>query len=135
MDFKPVHLTVTSHPECLKQIRSLMTDVSGSLKLGQKETADIILAVDEACSNIMRHGYHNDTSRQIHLTIRREKDELIIQVVDDGECFDISEAKARNPEDVHPGGLGIYIIKQVMDRVEYDKTDTGHNKTRLIKKL
>jgi len=55
--------------------------------------------------------------------------------VDDGECFDISEAKARNPEDVHPGGLGIYIIKQVMDRVEYDKTDTGHNKTRLIKKL
>ena len=132
---KPIHLTVKSHPQSLKQIRHLMTDVTQRLSICKNETASIILAVDEVCSNIMRHGYKNDTENEIFLTILASPEELIIQIVDKGINFDISKAVPRDPGDVKPGGLGIYIIKQVMDRVEYGKTDTGFNQTRLIKNL
>lgn len=135
MDLTPVHLTVKSHPESLKQIRTLTARVAKQMNLPEKETGNIVLAVDEVCSNIMRHGYADDRSRDIHLTILPDPDELIIQVADSGVPFDINSATPRNPCDVKPGGLGIYIIKQVMDRVEYGKTNTGLNQTRLIKKL
>ncbi|MCF6247432.1 MAG: ATP-binding protein [Desulfobacula sp.] len=135
MDFKPIHLCVTSHPENLKQIRNMMNDITTLLDLSKEDASSLILAVDEVCSNIMRHGYNNDHTREISLTITPEQKQLSIRIVDDGLSFDMNTAVPRDPDDVKPGGLGIFIVKQVMDRVEYDTTDEGRNTIKLVKKL
>ncbi len=130
-----VQLTVRSHPENLKQIRTLIKDTVGSRSVSEQLTGSIILAVDEVCSNIIRHGYNNDTEKQIHLALSASADQLVIEITDRGICFDITRAAPRDPADIKPGGLGVYIIKQVMDHVEYCQTKDGFNQTRLIKKL
>ena len=135
MEYTPFHLNVKSHPESLKRIRTLVTDAVLGFGVPDKETASIILAVDEVCSNIIRHGYGNDASQEISVTVFPQADELVIQIFDSGVPFDINTAAPRDPTEIKPGGLGIYIIKQVMDRVEYGKTKAGLNRTRLIKKL
>lgn len=135
MDFTPIHLNVNSHPQGLKRIRALMTDVTRQMHITGKEAASITLAVDEACSNIIRHGYKNDTSQQIDLTVYTDRGNLVIQIEDIGTHFDITQAVPRDPEEIQPGGLGVFIINQVMDSLEYAKTPDGRNQTRLIKKL
>ncbi len=135
MDFKPIQLNVTSHPKNLKQVRNLMTNVTTLLDLSKEEISSLILAVDEVCSNIMRHGYNNDHTRQISLTITPTQKQLSIQIVDDGHSFDPNTAVPRDPGEIKPGGLGIFIVKQVMDLVEYETNDKGFNKIKLIKKL
>ncbi len=135
MDFKPIQLSVTSHPENLKQIRCLMADVTTVLDLSKEEVSSLILAVDEVCSNIIRHGYNNDHTRQISLTITPAHEQLCIKIVDDGLSFDPNTAVPRDPDEIKPGGLGIFIVKQVMDLVEYETTDKGLNTIKLVKKL
>lgn len=135
MDKKPESVTVKSHPQSLKQIRTLITDVTCRLAIPSNTAGNIILAVDEVCSNIIRHGYKNDTEQKIRLTIHCSPNQLIIEILDSGACFDLTLAEPRDPADIKPGGLGVYIIKQVMDDVEYGQTNTGLNRTRLIKNL
>jgi len=135
MESKPIHLKIKSHPKNLNRIRSVMADVLSTSQLSKKNCDSIILAVDEACSNIIKHSYKNDHTRSIDLTIELKTDSLTILIVDDGIKFDINSVKTRDICDIRPGGLGIYIIKQVMDIVTCSLTPEGFNKLKMVKKL
>lgn len=135
MEPEHIHLSITSHPENLKKIRNMMTRVTSQARLSEADCGSIVLAVDEACSNIIKHCCRNDHTRNIDLTITIEADSLIISIVDDGIPFDINAIKERDVTEVRPGGLGIHIIKQVMDTVEYSHTPEGFNKIKMVKKL
>ncbi len=135
MESDPIHLQVRSHPQNLKHIRSLMTDVVSKTSLSQDEIGSIILAVDEACSNIIKHSYKNDHTKNIDLTIKIETGALVITIIDYGVKLDISSMRSRDINDIRPGGLGIYIIKKVMDSLEYTHTPEGFNKVIMIKKF
>ena len=135
MKSEPIFLSIRSHPKNLKHIRRMMADVTLKTRVSKKESANIILAVDEACSNIIKHSYKNNPNRKINLTVIQEIDFLTILVVDDGIKFDINSIKARKINEIRPGGLGIYIIKQVMDTVEYSHTPEGFNKIKMVKRL
>ena len=129
----PLHLTAATRPEGLEQIRKLVKKSAGIIRLQENVTASLILAVDEVFSNIIRHGYKKDLNRQIELSIVLENKNFQIEIIDDGVSFDLSAAQPKNPNDLQPGGLGIYIIKQVMDEIKYSTDDSGRNKTTLIK--
>jgi anti-sigma regulatory factor (Ser/Thr protein kinase) len=135
MESAPIHLSVTSHPKNLKRIRRVMADVTSKTDLSKEIVGSIILAVDEVCSNIIKHCCMTDPNRKIDLTIQLETDSLVISIVDDGIKFDINSIKSRDINDIKPGGLGIHIIKQVMDTVDYSHTPEGFNKVKMIKKL
>ena len=135
MALKPVHLSVTSHPKNLSCIRELLSETISQTTLSQEALGSIILAVDEACSNIIRHSYNNDHTREIKLTLEISDKSLIITIMDNGIEFNICTSEARDVTEVKPGGLGIYIIKETMDMVEYCRTEDGYNQIKLVKKL
>jgi len=130
-----IHLSIKSHPKNLRQIRNFMTTALSKTKLSQQNSQNIILAVVEACSNIIKHGYKNDYNKEINLTINAEAKILTISIIDKGLKFDTNSFEPRNVSEVRPGGLGIHIIKQVMDVVEYTQTSQGFNKIKMVKKL
>ncbi len=112
-----------------------MAKTLSKTKLSKQNSQNIILAVVEACSNIIKHGYKNDYNRTIDLTINAEEKILTISIIDKGLKFDINSFEPRDVSEVRPGGLGVHIIKQVMDIVEYTQTSQGFNKIKMVKKL
>ena len=132
---KPVCLSLKSHPENLSRVRSLITNVLLTIKVSKQDSQNIILAVVEACSNIIKHSYKNDYNQKIDLTINVEAKALTISIIDKGLKFDINSFEPRDVSKVRPGGLGVHIIKQVMDIVEYTQTSQGFNKIKMVKKL
>lgn len=135
MKLNPIHLSITSHPENLKHIRKVMKDIMSKTRLSKEDSGCIILAVDEACSNIIKHSYKNDYNQKIDLTIKLEKTLLTISITDTGIRFDKNSIKTRNIDEIKPGGLGTYIINQVMDRVDHNCTAKGLNRIKMMKKL
>ena len=89
------------------------------------EVKDIVLAIDEACQNIIRHAYGGDSDEKINLKITRQADKLLIYLRDFAAPVDVEAIKPRELEDVKPGGLGTHFITEIMDEVDYLKPDEG----------
>lgn len=125
--------------ENLKGIRdfvrkSLRTHVSSEVVLNE-----IILALDEMCSNLMIHAHHCNPDHFLELSIDiPRKGHLIFEIIDDGEMFDINQfAEPTLDNLVHEkrkGGLGIRLVKSIMDNVEYI-TRNGRFVCRLSKEV
>ena len=85
---------------------------------------DIVLAIDEMCSNLMIHAHQCDPDQELELHIHvPKKGSLVFEIVDEGSMFDINKFNA--PElgnlvhEKRKGGLGIRLVKSIMDKVEY----------------
>lgn len=135
MNLESIHFSIKSHPENLKVIRKEMKEILSKTELSKEDSGCIILAIDEACSNIIKHGYKNDYNQKIDLNIKLETNLLTISIIDNGISFDKNSIETRDIDEIKPGGLGIYIITQVMDRVEYTRTPEGFNKIKMVKEL
>jgi anti-sigma regulatory factor (Ser/Thr protein kinase) len=121
-----ITLTVPSHPKYLYVIRSSLYPVVVNAGFSKKEARKIVLAVDEACSNIIKYAYEGDHSRLIALNIAVKKTKLVIELRDSGKRPDVSRIIPRKLDDIRPGGLGTHFMAEVFDNVEYDTTsDAG----------
>jgi len=103
--------------EIRDSIRSAMLKVTGCV-----ETIDrIILALNEACMNVIQHAYPDDytNERDIVLELYREDDTLVIQVKDHAPTVDPGIIKPRDLKDIRPGGLGVHFIREIMNEVDY----------------
>lgn len=88
-------------------------------------TQDIVLAVGEACQNVILHSYAGQDDGQILLDIRRGGDRMILRVIDFGPPVDLNRIKPRNLQDVRPGGLGTHFIRQLMDTADFGPAPDG----------
>jgi anti-sigma regulatory factor (Ser/Thr protein kinase) len=135
-DPKPgkVFLSITSEPRNLGRIREEVGKVTGAAGFELQEQERIKLAVDEAITNVIRHCYHNAPGKEIEVTLSNEEDAVRIVIRDFGPKPDLSKLVSRPLDDVRPGGLGCYFIRQIMDEVNYDVTshETG-TELRLVK--
>ena len=99
---------------------------------------DLKLAVDEACTNIITHGYTNMDPGSIILSLEILPDQAIIVITDFGHPFEPADAPMPDVEagleDRPMGGFGLYFIYQTMDEVGYQETEDGNHLT-LVKKL
>ena len=96
------------------------------------------MAVDEWCTNIVEHGFQNSGAhRRIEVDCLAEADQLLIVISDDSPKFDpteLVEPKTDQPVDERePGGLGWFLIKRIMDDVQYDYVN-GRNRLRMVKR-
>lgn len=114
-----ITLTVPSHPKYLYVIRSAVYPITLDAGFSKKESREIVLAVDEACSNIIKYAYEGDHSRLIALKVLVDKSKLVIELADSGKKPDVSKIVPRKLNDVRPGGLGTHFIAEVFDTVEY----------------
>jgi len=84
---------------------------------------DIVLAIDEAAQNIIRHAYGGNCDQKIGLKIIRQDDKLLIYLRDFAKRIDVTKIKPRALEDIKPGGLGTHFITEIMDEVDYLEPD------------
>ena len=115
-----VSVTVPSNPKYLRFIRHLMALFIEDLPYHSIEAHHIVLAVDEACSNVIKYAYDSDETKSIVVTFSCTKDTLKVIIRDFGKKPDLEKIKPRALDDLRPGGLGTHIINSVMDKVDYD---------------
>lgn len=125
--------------ENLKGVRDF---IRGALKdhgVSDLQISEMVLALDEMCSNLMIHAHHCNPDELFELKIEVEKDfPVVFEIIDDGSSFDInqfSEPELGNlVHEKRKGGLGIRLVKSIMDKIEYQHA-SGKNICRLIKKV
>lgn len=115
-----VEICLPADPKLLKIVRVSVANFFEITGFPADECNNAMLAVDEACSNIIKHAYHGPTAKPILITLRRVKDGVEIVLRDYGIKVDPKAIKSRALEDVRPGGLGVHLIRSVMDKVEFD---------------
>jgi anti-sigma regulatory factor (Ser/Thr protein kinase) len=115
-----VTLTVPSHPRFLYVVRSVLYPLALEAGFAKKGARQIVLAVDEACSNIIRHAYEGDTTKQIVVTVTDGADRFTIRLRDQGKKVDREKIAPRDLDQVRPGGLGTHFMNEVFDLVTYD---------------
>lgn len=94
------------------------------------------MAADEAATNVIEHAYGGESSAEIEVTCLVEPGTLTIEIVDQGRPFDPDEIEAPNIgaplEELKPGGIGLYLMRQYMDEVEFEFAD-GQNRVTMRK--
>jgi anti-sigma regulatory factor (Ser/Thr protein kinase) len=128
-----ITLRVPSHPKYLYVIRSTLYPLVLDAGFGKKEASKIILAVDEACSNIIKYAYEGDHTKKITLTVTVDAGRIAIQLKDTGKQVDVSTIAPRKLDEVRPGGLGTHFMGTVFDTVEYDTTQGTGTVLTLVK--
>jgi len=123
-----VRLEMKSQPRYLSGARDMVSAIARRLGFQDGECGQIALAVDEALCNVIRHGYDRAPDRPIWLSIwpyeiAGETRGIQIVIEDEARQVDTDEIRGRELEDVRPGGLGVYIIRQVMDYCGFEKRD------------
>jgi anti-sigma regulatory factor (Ser/Thr protein kinase) len=92
----------------------------------EEDVQFIILAVDEACANIIRHAYKGRHDGQIMISCKEREDGIEFLLSDQGEPADVSRWERRSLDEVRPGGLGLNLIYAVMDHVQYRHGEGGN---------
>jgi len=111
--------------ENLAEARAAVAEACRATGLDEAASRNLQLAVDEACANIIRHGYKDGASGVIELSVHREGDALVLRLRDDAEPVDASSLRPRDLDEARPGGLGIHFIDQIMDRREFLRPADG----------
>ncbi|MFH2029953.1 MAG: ATP-binding protein [Bacteroidota bacterium] len=132
-------LKVSSKTENLAAIREFVRDASVQAGLNSKNTDKIVLAVDEACSNIIKHAYAYSANGKLEIKVKSEKEKISITIVDHGSQFDPSLIPEPNlkqiQEERRGGGLGMFLMKKLMDEVKYTNLTKNKNQVVLVKYL
>ena len=128
-----VEIKISAEPRLLKIVRLTVHYICELTGFSDDESNNIILAVDEACSNIIKHAYESQSSQPIHIACNIFKDRLEILLRDFGKKANMDEIKSRELDDIRPGGLGVHLIKSIMDKVDYDNNVEIGNRLRLVK--
>ena len=98
----------------------------------------IVLAVDEALTNIIRHAYGGAEDQPIEVELLPESSPaagLRIRIRDHGRPVDVRRIQSRDLDDVRPGGLGVHIMTECMDHLEYQQAEGGGTVLTMFKRL
>lgn len=126
-------ITRAAELESLSVFREFISDCCSRHKVPNDTVLDLKLAVDEACTNIIEHGYKGMDPGSIILSFRIESDRILVNLTDFGRIFEPAEAPKPDVEaaleDRELGGLGLYLIYQTMDNIDYQASEDGNTLT------
>ena len=86
---------------------------------------DVVIAVDEACQNVIRHAYAGREDGEIVIEIERAGEELVVSLRDFAPPVDPSRVRPRDLDDLRPGGLGTHLIRELMDGADFEPAPPG----------
>jgi anti-sigma regulatory factor (Ser/Thr protein kinase) len=112
----------TSCPSELSDIRMNITDVCQQLAYSEQQTSAIVLAIDEACTNIIRYAYKDCRDGAIHIDVLSDGQQVIFRLHDFAKQVPKDCIKVKPSSILKPGGLGVMLMQQVMDSVEFIHT-------------
>jgi serine/threonine-protein kinase RsbW len=114
----------------LERVNEALMEFSQWHVLSPKVVHDLRLALEEILTNVISYGYADDRQHEICVRLKARPGAVIAEVEDDGRPFDplaAPDADVKRPIDERvPGGLGIHLVRKLMDSVEY-KRESGRN--------
>lgn len=126
-------MTSTTFParfEFLDEIRDLVAETARAGGFSEKTIYSLQLAADEAATNIIEHAYAGIKNASLSVTCEMQGDKIIITMHDKGKSFDPTAVKQPNLKaDLAKrqiGGLGVYLMRKLMDTVRYESSSTGN---------
>lgn len=136
MSNRVLDLRFPADPKRLKMVREHVQQAASQLPCTKKLVSDLIIAVNEACMNVMEHAYKGNRSGEIVLEINNNGDEIEVVLTDFAEPVDFDAIQPRDPDDLRPGGLGTYFISEIMDECAYAHLpNVGGNVLRMTKRI
>ena len=122
-------VTISARLDQIEKVCDLVGESADSAGFTERDSYHCQLAAGEACENIILHGYQKESAGNIDVTINIEPGEITITLCDQAPAFNPAETpSSREWSDDDPpiGGLGLVIIHNAMDEVDYKRTD-GEN--------
>lgn len=118
-------ITIPARVEAMSNMRHALAEALTSAKISKAMRDRVVLAVHEACTNIIRHGYGDCAGGQISMTIAIRREQLCIRLRDHAPPVDPRVIRPRDLNECRPGGLGINIIDDTMDRWKFRALKRG----------
>ena len=125
IDHNRMTLSIPSNPRYLGTIRAFFRSLLQEIQFDNREVSSIVLAIHEACTNVIEHCYGGDPTQRIDFAVLIAPEHVHIDIRDYGEKQDVSKFKPRALQDVRPRGLGTHFMQSVMDEVTYNSSDAG----------
>jgi serine/threonine-protein kinase RsbW len=136
---KKISKKVLSRTDHLLEVREFVSDAARQFGFHEEDVANIVLAVDEACTNIIKHSYQYAPDKEIEIAITRNNGTFEVKIKDHGKSFNPGSLRApdlkRNLSEHRRGGLGVYLMRKLMDKVEYSFEPGETNEVSLVKYL
>lgn len=136
-----VSLELFSQPRFLAAVRALVSTVAQRLGFNEMQCSQISLAVDEALCNVITHGYGRQPHGRMWLRLWSLGDGAGqaegVRIVIEDECPQVDPAaiRPRDLADIRPGGLGVHIIREIMDQVTYERRERHGMRLTMVKHL
>lgn len=133
-----IRVQMLSNPAHLCAVREMIGTLTKRSGFADSAASKVVLAVDEALANVMNHGYERRTDGMIDVMLYKHVSNgtttsLRIIIEDEGKQTDPCNIRSRDLDDIRPGGLGVHIIKEVMDAVLYEKREGKGMRLTMIK--
>ena len=126
-----------AHAENLQEIRDFIETACRRAGVERFAAFDLKLAVDEACSNILEHGYAGEKPGPIRIGFEAASDRVVVTIGDQGRAFDPKNAAVPDLdadwEHRRIGGLGWHLIRRSVDSVAYESDPDAGNRLTLVK--
>jgi sigma-B regulation protein RsbU (phosphoserine phosphatase) len=127
-------LRVPASARELKQVRDAVRQAALGGGCSPACADDVVIAIDEACQNVIRHAYGGDPGGEMVLEVERHGDRLVVWLRDFARSVDASTVQPRDLDEVRPGGLGVHLIREVMDESDFIPCPSG-NILRMVKRI
>jgi serine/threonine-protein kinase RsbW len=132
-------MKVKSTTENLAVIRAFVEEKASQSGIDKSVIEKIVLAVDEASTNIIKHAYNYDASTEFVVRVLISKEEFKVLLTDHGKSFDPNQITDPDMptylKQRRVGGLGLHLMRHLMDKVEYQKLAGDGNQLILTKKI
>lgn len=123
----------------LNAIRDFVTQAAGDAGMDESGACAVEMAVDEACSNIVEHAYKGMETGDIECTCDCDDQVLTVILRDHGRSFNVTTVPSPDLssalEDRKVGGLGVYLMRKLMDEVRYEHLGDSGNVLTLVRRL
>ena len=135
---RSVELRLRNDLSQIEIARDTLDILGGELGMPMRALMQLQVALDEVVSNVVKYSWQDGGKHEFLVRITAHSDRMDLEIVDDGQAFDPSSAPApsRPPDGLRPrpGGLGIHMVKKLVDALKYERID-GRNHTTLSKKF
>ena len=129
-----VEITVASHPRWLCLIRRVDTEYAELKGLDAQSAREVVLAVDEASANVIKHSYQGECEQRLTVSALHSEDGIEVEIQDNGDPFNPISQPIPPPDELRAGGRGMFLMQTVMDEIEYERRE-GKNCVRMRKRI
>ncbi len=129
-------MDLASQARYLAPARAMLASMAQRLGFPEPLCGQISLAIDEAISNVIKHGYDRRPDGRIWISawhLRHPRPGIRIIIEDLARQVEPDRIRSRDLDDIRPGGLGVHIIREIMDEAQYEKRAEGGMRLTLVK--